>query len=313
MTTANPAGGKVAAPIEARVILWGMGAAFFWGTSYIAAKFVVQSLPPFTAAGFRFLVVAAVLLSLAQATGQWQKVERGDWKWLALAGFFQTGLYFALQYAGVRLTTAMNTSVIVNSRSIFVVILSYLILHEVLTSGQVFGIVLAFAGVVVLTTEGSLANLSFHSGHAVGNFIIVLNALSGALGLVLTKKVLAKFRPFPALVYTQSLGALALLPLEAIEIAVRGGIPAAPPLPWLVLVYQALFCSIVPHWLWMNVVARIEASRASVLYYMSPVMTVVLSYFFLGEKMTVYFFVGAALVLGGAYMAMYMGRRGARG
>ena len=134
MATSTRSAATRPARVEGRVIVWAAGAAVLWGTSYIAAKFVVQSVPPFTAAGFRFLVVAIVALGLAAVTGQWQKVERGDWPYLALAGLFQTTFYFALQYAGIGMTTAVNTSVIVNSRSIFVVILSYLVLHEVLAS-----------------------------------------------------------------------------------------------------------------------------------------------------------------------------------
>jgi drug/metabolite transporter (DMT)-like permease len=289
--------------MEVRVIIWAVLATVLWGTSYVAAKYVVQWLPPFTAAAFRFLVVAILLWGILLVSKQGQKVDRGEWKWLALAGLFQTTLYFALQYAGIGLTTASNTSVIVNARPIFVVILAYFFLREAMTGRKITGILLAFAGVIILTTEGSLVRLSFSSEHAFGDFLIVLNALSGAIGLVATKRVLAKFRPLPALVYAQTFGALGLIPLAILEIVQKGGIPSAPAIPWLVLVYQAIFCSIAPHLLWNNVLARTEASRAAVFIYLTPVMTVVFSYFLLGEKITVHFAVGSLLVLAGAYVA----------
>ncbi|UCC75995.1 MAG: DMT family transporter, partial [Anaerolineales bacterium] len=91
-------------------------AAALWGTSYVAAKVVVQSLPPLTAAAFRFLTVAVLLWIATLVTGRWQAVQRGDWQWLALAGLLQTSIYFSLQYVGIQLTSASNTSVIVNVR-----------------------------------------------------------------------------------------------------------------------------------------------------------------------------------------------------
>ena len=57
-------------------------------------------------------------------TKRGQPVQRGDWLWLALSGLLQTSIYFALQYAGIALTTASNTSVIVNARPAFVVVLA---------------------------------------------------------------------------------------------------------------------------------------------------------------------------------------------
>jgi len=54
---------------------------------------VVADLPPFTAATARFLLAAAVLwLFWLLWPNQRQQVARGDWKWLAVAGFFQTSL-----------------------------------------------------------------------------------------------------------------------------------------------------------------------------------------------------------------------------
>jgi drug/metabolite transporter (DMT)-like permease len=273
-----------------------------WATSIIAAKVVVGSLPPLTAAAIRFLMAAAIMWGLrATLPGPWQRPQGRDWIWLALTGFFQTSLYFAFQYAGVEYTSAGNASIIVNIRPIFVAILALFLLNERLTRNTMVAILLGFAGVLIITSQGSLKNLSMSTTHFLGDMLIVLNALSGAVGLVLTKKVLGKFRPLPALVYTISFGALGLLPFAAAEMWWRGGLPSTNWLPWLLLVYQAVFCSVVAHFLWNNVLSRLEASKTAVFLYVTPIVGVILANVLLGEVITIYLLIGAVLVLGGTY------------
>lgn len=279
-------------------------AAALWGTSYVAAKVVVQSLPPLTAAAFRFLTVAVLLWIATLVTGRWQAVQRGDWQWLALAGLLQTSIYFSLQYVGIQLTSASNTSVIVNVRPVFVAILSAILLRETLTMRKAAGILVAFAGIVILSTRGSLAALSLNASHVKGDFLILLNAISGALGIVVNKRVLAHYRPFPAMVYTQTFGALGLLPLAVLEVARGRSFLTASPMPWLLLLYQALFSTIVAHLLWNRALARMEASRAAVFIYIAPLVTSVLSHVLLGEAIGLHLVFGALLVFSGAVLTM---------
>lgn len=300
MSTENQQAAPAHIPRE--VALWATAASMLWGASYVAAKYAVGWIPPFTAAAFRFGVVAVVCRPLLWLTKKGQKVERGDWAGLIMVGLFQTSFYFALQYAGISLTTASNTSVIVNVRPVFAAILAAILLHESISSRKAAGIVLAFVGVFLLSTKGSLAALSLQSEHVTGDLLILLNAISGAIGLVVNKRVLLKFRPFPAMVYTQTIGALGLLPFAAVEIASRGSFPRAPALPWVLLVFQGVFSTILAHLFWNRALARLEASRAAVFIYIAPLTTSILSWLLLREALGIPFVGGALLVLFGAYL-----------
>jgi len=290
------------AGISREVAVWATVASMLWGTSYVAAKYAVGYVPPFTAAAFRFAVVAVICLPLLRITKKGQQVERGDWAGLIMVGLFQTSFYFALQYAGISLTTAANTSVIVNVRPVFAAILSAIVLHESVSSRKMAGTLLAFVGVLVLSTKGSLAVLSLQSEHVAGDFLILLNAISGGIGLVVNKAVLRKFRPFPAMVYTQTIGAIGLLPFAAVEIASRGSFPRAPALPWLLLIFQGVFSTILAHLFWNRALAQLEASRAAVFIYIAPLTTSILSWLLLREALGISFVGGALLVLFGAYL-----------
>jgi drug/metabolite transporter (DMT)-like permease len=280
-----------------------------WATSIVAAKVVVSSFPPFTAATVRFVMASVIMWELwAALPDQRQWPERSDWAWLVITGFFQTSLYFALQYAGVELTSASNASIIVNVRPIFVAVLALFLLGEKLTRKTILAIAMGFVGVLIVTSNGSLENLSLSTTHFLGDMLIVLNALSGAVGLVLTKRVLRQFRPLPALVFTLTFGAVGLLPFAGFEIWQRGGMPSTSWLPWLLLVYQAIFCSVVAHFLWNNVLVRLDASKSAVFLYVSPIVGVILANLLLGEAVTVYLALGAVFVLVGAYQATWPDR-----
>lgn len=276
-----------------------------WATSFLAAKYAVRTIPPFTAAAFRFVLVAGILWTLLFLFKAGQRVIASQVPALALTGLFQTTLYFAFQYAGLTLSTASIGSILVNTRPIFVTLIAVLLLREKLTWPKACGTGVAFAGVILITGLGSPASLSLTSEQMLGDVLFLLNALSGAIGLVLTKRVLTQFKPLPALVYTSSFGALGLWPFAAWELWQGKTVSFDSPAPWLALVYQAIFTSVVAHLVWNKVLSRTEASWAAVFLYITPVMTVVLSWALLGESLTWVLTLGTALVILGTHLVSH--------
>jgi drug/metabolite transporter (DMT)-like permease len=294
---------------DSRTVAFAVIAPSLWATSFLAAKFAVQSIPPLTAAAFRFLIVAAILWSLLWLLRQGQPVSWHDAPLLALTGLFQTTFYFALQYSGLTLTTASTGAILVNTRPIFVALIAILFLCERLGRSETAGILIAFAGVVLITIQSPGAQLTLNSQHVLGDVLLLFNALSGAVGLILTKRVLRKFKPLPALVYTSSFGAAGLLPFAAWELA-RGATFGSPSAgPWLALIYQAIFTTVIAHILWNTVLSKVEASWAAVFLYITPVVAIFLSWVVLGEPLTWVLLLGSALVILGTHL---VSRRGGR-
>ena len=289
---------------ESILILFAAIAPSLWATSFLAVKYVVVSIPPFTAAAFRFIIVVAMLWALlfALRIRIRQRPALRDVPLLAATGLCQTTFYFALQYWGLQLTTAANGAVLVNTRPIFVTLIAALFLHEIITWRKGLGVALAFAGVVTIIGYDALALLNGGSEQLLGNIALLLNAVSGAVGLVLTKRVIARFGPFPSLVYTNTFGALGLIAFSAVELAERGSLPAATLPPWLALIYQAVFTTIIAHVLWNTVLNQKDASWAAVFLYITPVMTALLSWAFLAEQPTWNLIAGAALVFLGTHL-----------
>jgi drug/metabolite transporter (DMT)-like permease len=294
---------------DTRTFVFAVIAPSLWATSFLAVKFAVQSIPPLTAAAFRFLIVGAILWGLLWLLRQGQPVSWRDVPLLALTGLFQTTFYFALQYSGLTVTSASVGAILVNTRPVFVALIAILFLQEHLGGTETLGILIAFGGVVLTTIQGPNAQLVFDSRHLMGDLLLLLNALSGAIGLVLTKRVLRTFKPIAALVYTNSFGALGLLPFAAWELAHGASVSSPSAAPWLVLVYQAIFTTVIAHILWNTALSRVEASWAAVFLYITPVVAIFLSWIVLGEPLTWPLLLGAALVILGTHLVSRKGGR----
>jgi drug/metabolite transporter (DMT)-like permease len=293
--------------VDGRTLSFAVIAPSLWATSFLAAKFAVSSIPPLTAAAFRFLMVAALLWLLLWLFRQGQPVSWRDVPLLALTGLFQTTFYFALQYSGLTMTTASNGAILVNTRPIFVALIASLFLHESFVRREATGIAIAFGGVVLIAVQNSGALPGPTSEHLLGDLLLLLNAVSGAVGLILTKRVLFRFKPLTALVYTNSFGALGLLPFAAWELARGANATSSSAAPWLVLAYQAVFTTVIAHLLWNTALAKVKASWAAVFLYITPVVAVLLSWIILDEPLTWPIILGAALVIAGTHLVSQRG------
>jgi drug/metabolite transporter (DMT)-like permease len=291
-------------PIRRRLaLLFAFLTATLWGTAYIAGKYALQALPPFTAAAVRFALAVAVLWPLLLAMRRVEKLERRDVPLLIAASLFQATFYFALQYVGMQHTTAANTALIVNTRPIFVAILSAVWTHQALRARQVVGILLAFAGVVVIVLSGTDGWRRFSRGRILGDVLILLNAISGALAIILLKRLVDRYSPLVTAVYTTTVGTVGLIPLAMWEVA-RGGWPQGSPVSWAAVVYMALANTAIPYLLWYTALSRLKEWEAAVFLYLTPGISVVLSALLLNERMGVWFVLGGAMVLLGAYQTI---------
>lgn len=284
-------------------LLFAFLTATLWGTAYVAAKYALQTLPPFTAAAARFVLAVTVLWPLLLATRRVEKLERRDLPLLIAASLFQATFYFALQYAGMQHTTAANTALIVNTRPIFVAILSALWLHQALRRRQVMGILLAFAGVVVIVWGGTEGWRGFSRSRIFGDVLILLNAFSGALAIILLKQMVDRYSPLVTAVYTTTVGAVGLIPLAVWEVA-SGGWPAGSTVSWAAVVYMALANTAIPYLLWYNALSSLKEWEAAVFLYLTPVISVMLSALLLNERMGAWLVLGGAMVLLGAYQTI---------
>jgi drug/metabolite transporter (DMT)-like permease len=280
---------------------------FFWGGTFVAARFAVGEAPPFFAASCRFIIASAFLIPLAA----WQSHKEGRRFPLPedlrqLAGLFSLGLtgvflYNAVFFTGLKLTTASNGALIVAINPLLTAVLSALWLRERVSPSQAAGLLLSLFGVALVIARGSLgivASLSFNRGD-----LIMLGApLCWALYSILGKKVLSRFTPLAATTYAAFFGAVMLVPAALMEHAATGGpLPAFSWLGWLAILQLALLGTVVGFVWWYEGVQRIGTARAAAFVNLVPLFGALLAALILGERLVAAQLWGGFLVIVGVY------------
>jgi len=263
---------------------------FFWGGTFVAARFAVHEAPPFHAAACRFGIAAVVLLALvarqARKRGEAFPLPRSLREVLTLSSLGLTGIfcYNAFFFSGLRLTGAANGSLIVAINPLLTAVLSAWWLRERVRLLQAIGLSVSLAGVGVIVSRGDIAvlrTLAFNRGD-----LLLLGApLSWAAYSILGKRAMGTFSPLVATAYAALSGALLLIPAAVVE-ALGEAVPHRfSVLGWLAILQLALLGTVVGFVWWYEGVQALGASRAALFVNLVPVFGTLLAALLLGERL----------------------------
>lgn len=275
----------------------------FFSGNFIVGRALEGTVAPFTLSFLRFMTAVLVLLPFCFKTiykkrALWLK----EWKpllYLTLSGIV---LFNASLYLAVNFTTSINASILNAINPAATAFLSFLVLKEKLLKTQTFGIILSFAGVLWIITEGSfsiLMTLSFN----IGDMIMLFGILCWAVYSINIKQHSYKFPVMAGVTVTMIAGALILLPVAVVESAITG---VPPLLEWHIaagLLYIGIFPSAVALMLWYRSIEEIGPAKASIFFNLIPVFTTVMAVTFLDEVFTIHHLTGGLIALSGVYIS----------
>lgn len=259
-----------------------------WASAFIAIRFVGDALSPGPLALGRQLVGTAALVAVALVRRP--PLPRG--RSLALVA-----LYGVLWFAGYTLVLnlaerhldAGTAAMLVNVAPLIVAVAAGVFLKEGFPRSLVVGMLVAFAGVVLIAT-GGVGNHADPLGVVLG----LLAALLYALGVLVQKVALRDTDALSATWVGCAIGAAALLPFLPQTVVEVGAAPA--PAVWAT-VYLGVFPSAVAFLLWAYVLKRSPAGVTASATLAVPAIVVLLGWLLLGELPTVLGMVGGALCL----------------
>ncbi len=284
-----------------------------WSFNFIFGKVALRYWPALALASFRLILAALIMLpvylalrprraALQAPENPPATVSSGDDLWtFAQLGFFGVFLNQVCFTVGLNYTTVGHSALLIGMGPVFILLFARLQGLEALTLRKVLGMVVAFAGVILLVSEHGL---SLRSGTLRGDLITLVGTLAFSLYTVLGKKVAAKYDSISMNAGNYCFGALLVLPLavrEGLRLTRTAGWGAIPWQGWAALGYMAAFASVLAYVLYFWVLRHMTATRLGALAYLHPLLTTGMGIALLGEKFTGHLLVGAALVLGGVY------------
>jgi drug/metabolite transporter (DMT)-like permease len=264
-----------------------------WGTTFAAVKIGLESAPPVLFAGLRSVLGGALMAVLAWRRSGWPQLA-GQGRAYTLLTALNVLLFFGLQTAAIGLLPSGLAAVLVYLQPVLVGVLAWWLLAEPMTGAKVVGLVLGFAGIVVVSGGAFAGHVS-----AQGVGLAVASALAWALGTIVFKATDGRVDPWWAVALPFLAGGVLLM---LVGLVVEG-----PDVRWSLRFVAALafagFVGTALAWsLWFGRVAAGEAGRAASYIFFVPLVGVVVGAVLLDETLTFSLLVGAALVVLGVYL-----------
>jgi drug/metabolite transporter (DMT)-like permease len=265
-----------------------------WGSTYLAIRVMVRSIPPLVGAGARFVLAGALLGLLL-----WIQRQRVDWgvspRQMRNAAF--AGLLILV--GGIGLVTVAEqdvpsalTALVIASIPLWVVVLQ--LLHKERVQSQTIAAVLVgFAGLVVLLRPGQ------GGGPEVDSLLLLLAAaLLTAIGTFYSNRMEMPRDLFVAtmieMLVAGAVLTLAGLSLGELEELSTERVSAESLVAFAYLVFIG---SLVAYSAFVWLLGNAKVSTVSTYAYVNPVMAVVLGVLLLGEQVSLNMFIGAAVIV----------------
>ncbi len=279
-----------------------------WSGNFIVGRAVAYEIPPVALAFWRWTLGFCLVIGPA-----WRHLERDapalrrSLGTVVLLSFLGIALFNTLVYIGLRTTTATNGVLLQSTMPLIILLFSFLIFRERVTSAQLVAVAVSLTGVIVIVSRGSFQTLRDLAVSA-GDGWIFLAVLGYALYSVLLRRR-PDVHPLTMLAATFALGSLMLAPVYLWE-SISGDGLRVTTTAVSAIVYVAVFPSLVAYLCFNRAVELIGANRVGQYLHLMPVFGSILAAIFLRERMQGYHFAGALLIAAGIALATIAGRRG---
>ncbi len=290
----NGDGRKSSALFEASLI----ATAVTLGSNPSAVKYVAGYMPTMPFVSMRFMLAGLVLWGILRLFGSGSRPGWKDLLAMAGLGVVGVGMNNALFTQGVSMTTASNSALVVATAPLWGMLLAFVLGWERPNVKGIAGVGLAMFGVAVIVYRGL-----GESGTSLPGDLLVLGA-AAAWGsyAVLSLPLLKRFSPATVAAYSMFFGGLAALPLASLQFPNLewGAVSAAG---WGAFAYSTLVVAAFGFSFWQRGLSRIGANRMLVYQYLITLVGVIAGVVLFGEAFGIDKAVGAAILLGGVYLA----------
>jgi drug/metabolite transporter (DMT)-like permease len=274
-----------------------LGALVIWSSSFVAIKIAYETFPPITLGAVRFVVATLILGVLALLPKNRAKLEKKDIGTVALSGLMGITLYAVLQNIAMQWTSASSATLIIASYPAITLLLESLIYKVKMNLFKIIGILIAIAGVVILSYVKADTR---QQGELLGVVLLLVAGIAWAFYNFLTKKVVNRYPSISLLFYQTLFGAIFMVPLALFE---RKDWAAPTALSFSMMLFLGLFCSVLAFLLYNNGLKKLPASSVTSMLNLVPIFGVFFSWVLLGEQVTLRKVIGGVVIIAGVMIS----------
>jgi drug/metabolite transporter (DMT)-like permease len=274
-----------------------------WGSTYLAIRYAIETIPPLVTAGIRHAVAGAILLAWACARGFRPRREHWIAGIIIGAFFFLVGhgsLHWAEQYVGSGLA-----ALLIATEPMFILLLARAMGQRRISGISALGLGLGVIGVAVLMG----GELTMKGSSLPGLLAVLIGSLSWSVGVVISPRVKLPSDALGRTALPMVCGAAMLLVAAGLTGEFHAVQWAGISLKsWLGLGYLIVFGSIVAFTAYMWLLQQCPPALVATHTYANPVVAVLLGWLLAGEALTLRVVMASMAILG----AIVLIRRGER-
>ena len=285
-----------------RAVLLLVLANVLWGSSHAIGKLAIDTFDPLLLAGLRISIATGCFWGLRlSGVAPREVVPSRDVLTLAGLGLLTVACAQFLDYRGLSLTTATDSSLMIIGEVIFTTILAWLVAREHIGTQKRIGLILGIIGVVVLTFGGA-PDSAYAPDRTLGNTLVLLALLCESVFTVLGARYAQTYQPLTILRWTYTGSMLVWIPVLGWAF-VQHAIPNASVAAWSAVVYMAVATSVVSYLLWFWVIRSAGSSLGAMTLFVQPVVGSLIGLVLLAEPQSPGLYIGAVLIVIAMFVA----------
>lgn len=255
-----------------------------FGINFIASKLILSQFSPTLWSAIRFSISGLVLLivGLIKYKKSFPKITINYVSHIFIYSVLGITLCQITFLQGLKLTTAINASILTSLIPIFTLIFAVMMGKEKLTFYSGLGFILSLIGCIIIR---KFENFSFNNETFLGDFFVLLSAISTALFFASAQNFMKKNNHFWASMFMFFSGAIQLIVIN--YFVHNNYYPTNYNFSLIACMFHAIFLSTLLTYFLNNwALAKISGGKVSLFIYLQPLITTIFSIAILDEKIT---------------------------
>jgi drug/metabolite transporter (DMT)-like permease len=266
-----------------------------WGSTYLAIRFVIETIPPFFMAGTRFIIAGLILYALTRLRGTPPPTSLHWRDAFVIGGLLLLGGNGAVVWSEQWVPSGL-TSLLIGTTPLWMVLVDSLHHRTRPSIGGTFGLLLGLAGVALLV--GSIENIGENNMIIPAAIIIVFGAFLWATGSLYSRSARTTTSQLQPAALQMIAGGILLLSASLITgewtRVILDQVSLRSMLSWL---YLIIFGSLIAFSSYIWLLKRTTPSRVSTHAYINPLVAMILGWALAEEALTARNVLAAIIIL----------------
>lgn len=228
-----------------------------------------------------------------------EKIVLTDFPRIIAAAFFGVAFNMLTFFKGLSLTSPISAAVIMVSTPMIVLTLSAIIMKERMQKRMVFGIILGLIGTAFLILYGKSIGSATNAG--LGNFLVLVNAISYGFYLIIVKKLMDKYNAFTFVKWIYLFGFIMVLPFGWSQFQTVEWALVPMDICWKIG-FVVVFSTFLTYLLNLLSMKELKPTTVAVFIYLQPLFATIFAISLGKDELSLVKIGSAVLIFGGVYL-----------